>query len=270
MQRILRIATMMGFLLLMLFGVSALADESMQVRIPVIASGSSCTVELFDEQGHRVQVLNLQAGVENAFVVECVGLKRFTYTAMVSSKDTPYVDYDNRNYRITIDLVYDENGELAAMVFIENLTSNEAKLPKLVFVNTSKARFTFTKRWSGGQEATIDWAMFQADGTPMHKLFYKQIISENEWQYEATFYDDISDCYIIETPIDGYLVMYQNVGKYSDVTDRCHNGGTIINYKPPQTGDATDIAIYYGLFAVSLPGLIFLWYKRLRASRGKA
>ena len=248
MQRILGIAAMMCFLFLMFFGVSALADESMQVRIPVIASGSSCTVELFDEQGHRVQMLNLQAGVESAFVVECVGLKRFTYTAMVSNKDTAYVDYDHRNYRITIDLVYDENGELAAMVFIENLTSNEAKLPKLVFINTPKARFTFTKRWSGGQEATIDWDMFHADGTPMHKLFYKQIISENEWQYEATFYDDVSDCYIIETPIDGYLVMYKNVGKYSDVTDRCHNGGTILNYKVPQTSDETSLSVYVMTF----------------------
>jgi len=263
-QKILRIAAMLCFMSLMLLGANALADESMQVRIPVIASGHSCTVELFDEQGHRVQFLDLRDGVESAFVVECVGLKRFVYTAMVTSKDTSSVDYDNRNYRITIDLVYDENDELAAMVFIENLTSNEAKLPKLVFVNTPKARFTFTKRWSGGKEATIDWSMHNPDGTRVHKLFGKRVISENEWVYEAVFFTDVDDCYIIETPMDGYLTIYENVGKYAGVTDRCYNGGTIINYKPPVTGDSANFTIVYGLFILSVLGLACIGLRRRR------
>ncbi len=44
----------------------------------------------------------------------------------------------------------------------------------------------------------------------------------------------------------GYKVRYENVGKYADVTDRCYNGGTIINYKVPKTGDTADLRLWLG------------------------
>ncbi|MBQ9301250.1 MAG: hypothetical protein IJ214_12155, partial [Clostridia bacterium] len=59
------------------------------------------------------------------------------------------------------------------------------------------------------------------DGTVAHKKFNKKIISENEWRYE-------------------------NIGAHAGETDRCYNGGTIINYKVPKTGDRADLRLWLG------------------------
>lgn len=302
-----RAATLCLLLMLLLMGASAMADESLQVSIPVIAFGHDCSVEVYDSNGHRVQLLNLQNGVENVLTLQCTGLRRFTYNVLVSSEDTGGVTYDRRNYRITIDLIYDADGQLSAMTFIENLTSSECKLPRLEFINTPTTPdpiitpsptpaptptpvptptpaptpspsptpepydhvFTFTKRWSGDHEDSIDWVMYNADGTQRHKLFNKRVISEEEWHYEAYFTSSVDDCYVIETPPDGYLVQYENVGRYSDVTDRCYSGGTIINHKIPQTSDDTPLALYDALVIISMLGLCFMGMKRRRRQAGK-
>ena len=112
-------------------------------------------------------------------------------------------------------------------------------------------KFTFTKKWQGGHEDRIDWVMYYPDGTVSHKKFNKKIVSENEWCYEAWFANG-EDYYIIEKPIDGYIVLYENVGAHAGETDRCYNGGTIINYKMPQTGDDVDLALWFGCALASL------------------
>ena len=106
-------------------------------------------------------------------------------------------------------------------------------------------KFTFTKTWQGDHEDSIDWVLYNPDGTVAHKKFNKKIVSENEWHYEAWFATG-ADYYIIETVPAGYKVRYENVGKYADITDRCCNGGTIINYKVPKTGDQADLRLWLG------------------------
>ena len=99
-------------------------------------------------------------------------------------------------------------------------------------------KFSFTKKWSGGHESGMDWTLYNPDGTVAHKKFNKKIISDMEWHYEAWFPSD-TDYYIVENVPAGYKVRYENVGVHANVTDRCYNGGTIINYKIPKTGDKT-------------------------------
>ena len=101
-----------------------------------------------------------------------------------------------------------------------------------------KFKFTFTKKWSGGHGDSIDWTLYNPDGSEAHKRFNKKVISDTEWRYEAWFTSE-KDYYIIETPPKGYKVRYENTGVHADVNDRCYNGGTIINYKIPKTGDTT-------------------------------
>jgi hypothetical protein len=60
-----------------------------------------------------------------------------------------------------------------------------------------------------------------------------------EWVYEAWFASDVSEYYIVENVPAGYRVSYDNKGIHADVDTRCYNGGTIINYKIPKTGDQT-------------------------------
>ena len=56
-----------------------------------------------------------------------------------------------------------------------------------------------------------------------------------------------ADLYVIETVPRGYQVRYENIGVNAGITDRCCNGGTIVNYTVPKTGDRTNLLIFLGL-----------------------
>ena len=117
-----------------------------------------------------------------------------------------------------------------------------------------KNRFSFTKVWLGDVEDSINFNLYNPNGSVRRKSFKKTKVSDTEYLYEAWF-ADWSEFYVIEEPIDGYKVRYENVGAHAGETDRCYNGGRIINYKVPKTGDETNIGLWIGLTAASLCGL---------------
>ena len=127
-------------------------------------------------------------------------------------------------------------------------------------------RFTFSKLWQGDHEDSIDWVLYNPDGTVAHKKFNKKIVSETEWRYEAWFASG-ADYYIIENVPAGYRVRYENVGEHASETDRCYNGGTIINYKLPKTGDDANLTLWLGCVLAGLTIVSFAAYaeKRKRA-----
>ena len=268
----LRAALLSICVMLMLVCSYASADETVQVHIPVIATGTDCSVELLDRNYHRVQWLDLEQDVPNSFTVTCNGLMRFTYHALILNKDTSAVKYDRTVYTIHVDVFMNGQGKPTYFITIENPANPSSKLDMIRFNNTSLLpvltptpkptmtpeitvkptvtpapydyKFTFAKKWSGDHEESIDWVMYNPDGTIRKKLFNKQVITDFYWEYEAWFTDDVDGCYVIENPPEGYSVMYHNIGEYAHVTDRCHNGGTILNYKVPQTSDETSLGVY--------------------------
>ncbi len=56
-------------------------------------------------------------------------------------------------------------------------------------------------------------------------------------------------------PIPGYQTKYVNVGVYEHITDRCCDGGTIINKKIPKTGDEEPLLLWAGMIALGALGL---------------
>jgi len=106
-------------------------------------------------------------------------------------------------------------------------------------------KFSFTKEWQGGIEDSIDWTLYDASGNVVHKKFNKKVVNEKEWSYEAWFATSV-DYYLIENVPAGYKVRYENVGAHAGETDRLYNGGTIINYKVPQTGDQFNPWLWLG------------------------
>ncbi|MBQ8136943.1 MAG: LPXTG cell wall anchor domain-containing protein, partial [Clostridia bacterium] len=80
-------------------------------------------------------------------------------------------------------------------------------------------------------------------GTAAHKNFNKKKISDTQWRYEAWFADG-GAYYIVENVPVGYKVRYENVGAHAGETDRCYNGGTIVNYKVPKTGDDANLTLW--------------------------
>ncbi|MBQ9301423.1 MAG: Cna B-type domain-containing protein [Clostridia bacterium] len=129
-------------------------------------------------------------------------------------------------------------------------------------------KFSFTKVWQGDYEDSIDWVLYNPDGTVAHKGFKKKIVSEYEWHYEAWFSSG-TDYYIIETVPAGYMVRYENVGVHAGETDRCYNGGTIINYKVPKTGDNADLVLWLGcvLLGVSAVCGTLVFRRRKKGNR---
>ncbi len=184
-------------------------------------------------------------------------------------------------YRIEEDIPYPEEKDMAystavykiAVTLHDNgdgvIASNpDKKTESIVFTNNYSPerydyKFAFTKKWAGGREDSIDWVLYSADGTVVHKKFNKKTVSENEWYYEAWFQSD-SELYLIETAPRGYQVRYENIGEHADVTDRCYNGGTIINYKVPVTGDGFKPILWIGcvLSGLALLGGTCLILKR--------
>ena len=122
-------------------------------------------------------------------------------------------------------------------------------------------KFTFTKKWQGDAETSIDWTFYAPDGSEYSTRFKKEIVSEYEWRYEKWLTSD-ADFYVVEKVPEGYKVRYENVGKHAGETDRCYNGGTIINYKVPKTGDDATPALWIALTAVSAGALALLWIRR--------
>ena len=126
--------------------------------------------------------------------------------------------------------------------------------------------FTFKKVWEGGAEKSIDFTLYKADGSVYHHGFDKKTVSRREWRYNAWFSAPAA-CYVIEEPVEGYITRYENVGVYADITDRCCDGGTIVNKKIPKTGDSAPLALWAGMIALGAAGL---GAARALGRRGKA
>ena len=114
--------------------------------------------------------------------------------------------------------------------------------------------FTFKKVWQGDSEKSIDFTLYRQDGTVYHHGFDKKVDSNREWRYNAWFSEPAA-CYVIEKPIPGYQTKYVNVGVYEHVTDRCCDGGTIINKKIPKTGDEANPVLWAGMMLAGIAGL---------------
>ena len=127
-------------------------------------------------------------------------------------------------------------------------------------------RFTFTKKWDGVSPEEIDWILYNPDGSVRHKKFNKKMISETEWQYEAWFAAD-QDYYIVENVPEGFSAHYENVGIHAGETDRCYNGGTIVNYRIPRTGDKRPLMLWGICILLGTAGLSLAVYRFIRRGR---
>ena len=114
--------------------------------------------------------------------------------------------------------------------------------------------FTFKKIWEGDSENSIDFTLYKQGGEAYHHGFDKKIISKSEWQYNAWFSSPVA-CYVIEKPVEGYITRYKNVGVYAEITDRCCDGGTIINKKIPKTGDSSQLGLWMGMVLLGMAGI---------------
>ena len=222
-----------------------------------------------------VMLLSLSFSVHAFAAVEKTGTTTITAVVPEPAEPTPTVTveptptvtveptptgYDNPTPTVTVEPTptgYDNPTPTATVepAPTERPTEKPTARPTAEPVNPGHDfRFTFTKAWEGDHEDSIDWVLYNPDGTVAHKKFNKKIVSENEWRYEAWFSTD-TDYYIVETVPAGYKAVYENVGAHAGETDRCYNGGRIVNYKLPKTGDPADLRLWMGMVLLGLGAL---------------
>ena len=91
---------------------------------------------------------------------------------------------------------------------------------------------------------------------------------ETEWEYEAWFQNEV-DYFLIENVPEGYSVRYENVGKHAGETDRLYNGGTMVNYEVPKTGDTANPLLWIGSVLAGVGALAGLVIAGRRRKHGK-
>ena len=170
------------------------------------------------------------------------------YEPLYSETGGIFLDIDSNNY-------YELMLEFAELI-VKVAMSKELTFEDVAVTNDS---FSFTKKWEGGSENSIDFTLYKLDytmyqETVYHHDFDKQTVSRKEWRYSARF-SSPEACYVIEEPVDGYITQYKNVGVYAGITDRCCNGGTIINKKIPKTGDDTPLLLWAGMILLGAVGI---------------
>ena len=129
--------------------------------------------------------------------------------------------------------------------------------------------FTFKVVWKGGSDKNIDFTLYKKDGTVYRHGFDKQKLGSGEWKYSAWF-SAPEACYVLETPMAGYQIRYENVGVYAQVTDRCCDGGTITIHKVPKTGDTANLALWMSMVvigALTLCGVAVLGKRRKQSEK---
>ncbi|MBO5537329.1 MAG: Cna B-type domain-containing protein [Clostridia bacterium] len=127
--------------------------------------------------------------------------------------------------------------------------------------------FRFTKVWIGGNGNEISWNFYSEEGKQLNQRFKRKKLSDSQWLYESANNVDRGD-YLIENPVPGYIIQYENVGAHANITDRLYNGGRILNVRLPQTGDKEKPWIFITLGALSILGILFL-LRRHRKQRTK-
>lgn len=191
-----------------------------------------------------------------------------TAGSVVIKLKAPYLETLTVGDHVMTVLFTDGKDDIPFTVSAAETPVNPTDPTKFADVAVPSNTFTFKKVWQGDHEDSIDFTLYKADGSVYHHGFDKKVVSNREWRYNAWFSAPAA-CYVIEKPIPGYQTKYVNVGVYEHVTDRCCDGGTIINKKIPKTGDTADLALWAGLMLAGIAGLttLVLVKKRRKAEK---
>ncbi len=124
-------------------------------------------------------------------------------------------------------------------------------------VAVPSASFTFKTEWKGSSGHDIGFTLYKLGGTVYRHGFDRKPISRTEVRYSAWFPEEAA-CYVIVEPLQGYQIRYENIGVYAGITDRCCNGGTIVCYRIPKTGDNADLVLWVGCLLAGIAVVCFI------------
>ena len=165
---------------------------------------------------------------------------------------------------VTVKVKDNGNGTLDAAVKY----SPEDRMITNTFDQTAeKYSFTFYKVWEGGYEGELSWTFYGQECSSADNKFRSEVIEQRKkYKYTGEFTFDPEGYYVIENIPEGYNVRYENVGAYAGVTDRLYDGGTMVNYKVPKTGDDASPLLWFGmvLSGLGISGIMAIHARKRR------
>lgn len=195
-----------------------------------------------------------------------------------------HIRYSPAVWLVTVTVKDNGNGTLSTAGTMRNLAGSESgetilfrnkydppEPPPTVTPEPFYHYLHFTKIWIGTPMDHIDYTVYYPDGSTRRNRFRRTKISETEWLYEAWVRDE-GEYYIIEDPIPGYQTRVENIGDHADITDVCYDGGKIINWNVPKTGDPASPLMWLGLAIAGTAGLgitAFLFRRKKKTNRKK-
>lgn len=122
-------------------------------------------------------------------------------------------------------------------------------------INRAVTQIAVRKVWKGmdeGEKRPDITLTLYCNGKAVNR---KPKLGANGWYHFYNLPISSEPYYVVETPVSGFMTLYQNVGGYANVEDRAYDGGTITNSKLPKTGDENHIERYVALLLISLVAL---------------
>ena len=122
-------------------------------------------------------------------------------------------------------------------------------------INRAVTQIAVRKVWKGmdeGEKRPDITLTLYCNGKVVNR---KPKLYANGWYHFYNLPISSEPYYVVETPVSGFMTLYQNVGGYANVEDRAYDGGTITNSKLPKTGDENHIERYVALLLISLVAL---------------
>ena len=196
------------------------------------------------------------------------GVYDYEIEEVIPEVHLPNMIYTEEKHRVRVTVADMGDGTLGTPEI--HYPATESQVPS-TFINRyygtddgNNFLFSFTKEWRG-EVQDISFVLYDPSGNIHRHAFKKEKISETEYVYKAWLSTN-GEYYVIEDPMVGYSAVYVNQGKYADVTDRVYNGGRIINFGVPNTGDGRNplllVAVTVGAL-IGLTGLLCIRKKML-------
>ena len=155
------------------------------------------------------------------------------------------------------------------MTIYKNVAPYESKSSFIydggTIINRAVTQIAVRKVWKGmdeGEKRPDITLTLYCNGKVVNR---KPKLDTNGWHHSYNLPISSEPYYAVETPVSGFMTLYQNVGGYANVEDRAYDGGTITNSKLPKTGDGSHIERYMALLVISLVALLGYGIKKKRA-----
>ncbi len=172
------------------------------------------------------------------------------------------MEYDLREYLVEVKIEDNGDGTLKepTVIYYSSGSERRSVVNSPVFVNTYNKEthsylFSFTKQWYGVPTDNVSFTLYNPDGT--ERKHVPVIIKESDKLWIIKYWlSSPGDYYAVENASNGYTPVYQNRGTHEEVQDRVYNGGRIINYQAPPTGDKNHLNALFIIAGICLTGIL--------------